>query len=276
MFANSRLATEVLLTYLKDDFPNVRGYRGGYLPKERREVERQLREGDIRAVVATNALELGIDIGSLDAVVMAGYPGTIASTWQRAGRAGRRQTTALAVLVASSAPLDQYIIEHPEYFFERPPEHALINPDNLEILVSHLKCAAFELPIRDGEKFGPHDPAEMCGFLEELRFVHRSAGAWHWTSDTYPADTVSLRSVSSDNFVVIDITGDHKVIAEVAFPAALTTLHPKAIYLHEARQFHVEKFDYEGRIYLVITKRLAKGLPLSKPTIQVWRPTAMS
>ena len=188
-----------------------------------------------------------IDIGSLDAVVMAGYPGTIASTWQRAGRAGRRQTASLAVLVASSAPLDQYIVEHPEYFFERSPEHAHINADNLEILINHLKCAAFELPIRDGEKFGPHDPTELCRFLaEEAGLLHHSAGCWHWTSDTYPADAVSLRAVSSDNFVVVDITGEHQVIAEVSFTAALTTLHEKAIYLHEARQFQVERFDYEG------------------------------
>ncbi|MGH9592162.1 MAG: DEAD/DEAH box helicase, partial [Bryobacteraceae bacterium] len=247
VFANSRLATEVLLTYLKDDHQGVRGYRGGYLPKERREIERKLREGDIRAVVATNALELGIDIGSLDAVVMAGYPGTIASTWQRAGRAGRRQTASLAVLVASSAPLDQYIIEHPEYFFERPPEHAYINPDNLEILLSHLKCAAFELPVRDGEPFGQHDTSELCRFLEDLKLLHHSGSSWHWTSDSYPADAVSLRAVSSDNFVVVDIGGDHQVIAEVAFTAALTTLHEKAIYLHEARQYQVERFDYEGR-----------------------------
>ena len=247
VFANSRLATEVLLTYLKEDHPGARGYRGGYLPKERREIERKLREGEIRAVVATNALELGIDIGSLDAVVMAGYPGTIASTWQRAGRAGRRQTMSLAVMVASSAPLDQYIIEHPEYFFERPPEHANINPDNLEILLSHLKCAAFELPVRDGERFGPHDTGEMCHFLKDLKLLHHSGSAWHWTSDTYPADAVSLRSVSSDNFVVVDMTGDHQVIAEVAFTSALTTLHEKAIYLHEARQYQVERFDYEGR-----------------------------
>ncbi len=247
VFANSRLATEILLTYLKDDYPSARGYRGGYLPKERREIERKLREGEIRAVVATSALELGIDIGSLDAVVMAGYPGTIASTWQRAGRAGRRQTTSLAVLVASSAPLDQYIIEHPEYFFERAPEHALINADNLEILINHLKCAAFELPIRDGECFGPHDTSDMCKFLEETNLLHHSGSAWHWTSDSYPADAVSLRSVSSDNFVVVDITGDHDVIAEVAFTPALTTLHEKAIYLHEARQYQVERFDYDGR-----------------------------
>jgi DEAD/DEAH box helicase domain-containing protein len=251
IFANSRLATEILLTYLKDEHPgtssSIRGYRGGYLPKERREIEAKLRDGDIRAVVATSALELGIDIGSLDAVVMAGYPGTIASTWQRAGRAGRRQTSSMAVMVASSAPLDQYIVEHPEYFFERSPEHAQINPDNLEILISHLKCAAFELPIRDGEKFGTHDTKDLCTFLADLRFLHYSGGAWHWTSDTYPADAVSLRSISSDNFVVIDITGDHRVIAEVSFTAALTTLHEKAIYLHEARQYQVERFDYEGR-----------------------------
>ena len=166
VFANNRLATELLVTYLKDALERgplpgdaVRGYRGGYLPRERREIERKLRDGEIRAVVATNALELGIDIGSLDAVVMAGYPGTIASTWQRAGRAGRRQSASAAVLVASSAPLDQYIVEHPDYFFGRSPEHAYINPDNLEILLAHLKCAAFELPMQDGEKFGAHDTA---------------------------------------------------------------------------------------------------------------------
>jgi DEAD/DEAH box helicase domain-containing protein len=258
VFANNRLATEVLVTYLTDacrgpsgrgPFPSesVRGYRGGYLPKERREIERRLREGKIRAVVATNALELGIDIGSLDAVVMAGYPGTIASTWQRAGRAGRRQGTSAAVMVASSAPLDQYIVEHPDYFFGRSPEHAYINPENLEILLAHVKCAAFELPLRDGEKFGRHDTGELCRFLEEAGFLHHSAGAWHWMSESYPADATSLRSVTSDNFVVVDITGEPKVIAEVSFPTALTTLHEKAIYLHEARQYHVERFDYAER-----------------------------
>jgi DEAD/DEAH box helicase domain-containing protein len=257
VFANSRLATELLVTYLKDacrrgplSAETVRGYRGGYLPRERREIERKLRDGEIRAVVATNALELGIDIGSLDVVVMAGYPGTIASTWQRAGRAGRRLAPSIAVLVASSAPLDQYVVEHPDYFFGSSPEHAYINADNLEILLSHLKCAAFELPIRDGERFGPHaseKTAELCRFLEELGFLHHSAGAWHWTSDSYPADAVSLRAVTSDNFVVVDITGDNRVIGEVSFPAALTTLHEKAIYLHEAKQYQVERFDYDQR-----------------------------
>jgi DEAD/DEAH box helicase domain-containing protein len=254
VFANSRLATEVLLTYLKNACARppalpgaVRGYRGGYLPKERREIERGLREGAIRCVVATNALELGVDIGGLDVVVMAGYPGTIASSWQRAGRAGRRLGTSLALLVASSAPLDQFIVEHPDYFFDSSPEHAHINPDNLEILLNHLKCAAFELPLRDDEKFGPHAVQPLCEFLQDLGLVHPSGGAWHWTADSYPADAISLRSVTSDNFVVVDITGDERIIAIVAFPAALVELHPKAIYLHEAQQFQVERMDYEGR-----------------------------
>jgi DEAD/DEAH box helicase domain-containing protein len=254
VFANNRLATEVLTKYLKDanergPLPEsaVRGYRGGYLPKERRAIEKALREGEIRAVVATNALELGIDVGSLDAVVLAGYPGTIASTWQRVGRAGRRHSASIAVLVASSAPMDQFIIEHPEYFFESSPERASVNPDNLEILLSHLKCAVFELPVKRGERFGPHEAGELCEFLKEFGFIHQSGDAWHWISDTYPADSISLRAITSDNFVVIDITGEAKVIAEVDFPSALTTLHEKAIYLHEARQYQVERFDYDGR-----------------------------
>jgi len=254
VFANSRLATEVLVTYLKDACEKgpvpptvVRGYRGGYLPKERRAIERGLRDGEIQAVVATNALELGIDIGSLDVVVMAGYPGSIASTWQRAGRAGRRHGLSAAVLVASSAALDQYIIEHPDYFFDRSPEHGYINPDNLDILVNHLKCAAFELPIRDGEAFGPHPTVELCRFLQEVGVLHHSGGAWHWTSESYPADAVSLRSVTSDNFVVVEVTAEPRVIGEVDFPSALTTLHEKAIYLHEGRQYHVDRFDYEQR-----------------------------
>jgi DEAD/DEAH box helicase domain-containing protein len=255
VFANSRLATEVLTTYLKDatsrmpfSHEAVRGYRGGYLPKERREVEKKLRAGELRAVVATNALELGVDIGTLDAVVLAGYPGTIASTWQRGGRAGRRQEASLCILVASSAPLDQYVVEHPEYFFDQTPEHAYINADNLEILLNHVKCAAFELPLRDSEKFGPNEIGPLCAFLsDELQLLHHSGDAWHWVSDSYPANAVSLRSVTSDNFVVVDITGDHKVIAEVDFSSALTTLYEKAIYLHDARQYQVEKFDYDGR-----------------------------
>ncbi len=254
VFANNRLATEVLTRYLKQGAGRtpggqspVRGYRGGYLPRERREIERQLRNREILGVVATNALELGIDIGSLDAVVLAGYPGSIASTWQRAGRAGRRQGTSVTVLVASSAPLDQYVVEHPEYFFEGSPEHAHVNPDNLEILVSHLKCAAFELPVQDGETFGPHDTGELCRFLEETGVVHHAGDAWHWTSESYPADAISLRKVTSDNFVVVDVSRGSKVVGEVSFPAALTSLHEKAIYLHEGRLYHVERFEYDER-----------------------------
>jgi DEAD/DEAH box helicase domain-containing protein len=258
VFANSRLHTEVLLTYLQQANPPkpglaepIRGYRGGYLPGERREVERGLRDGRILGVVATNALELGIDVGSLDACVMAGYPGSIASTWQRAGRAGRRSESSCAVFVASSAPLDQFIVQHPDYFFGSSPEHAHIQPDNLEILVNHLKCAAFELPISPEERFGNVDLRELCERLVEAGFLHQSGGDWHWIDEAYPADTVSLRSVTSDNFVIIDPTGEEngkpEVIGEVDFSSALTTVHPKAIYIHQGQQYHVEQLDFDKR-----------------------------
>ena len=254
VFANSRLHTEILLTYLQQANPNfpgtpepIRGYRGGYLPSERREIERGLREGRIRGVVSTNALELGIDVGSLDATVMAGYPGSIAATWQRAGRAGRRTGSSCAVMVASSAPLDQYIVRHPDYFFGNTPEHAFIQPDNLEIFVNHLKCAAFELPIAPEEKFGEVDLPDLCFRLAEAGYLHRAGTHYHWTQEAYPADTVSLRSVTSDNFIIIDITGLPEVIGEVGFSAALTTLHEKAIYLHGAEQYHVEQLDFKER-----------------------------
>ena len=266
VFANSRLHTEVLLTYLRQAHPApiggaepIRGYRGGYLPGERREIERGLREGRIRGVVSTNALELGIDIGSLDAAVMAGYPGSIASTWQRAGRAGRRNGTSCAVMVASSSPLDQFIVQHPDYFFGRSPEHAYIQPDNLEILVNHLKCAAFELPLAPDEKLGEIDLPAMCERLTDAGFLHRSGDHWHWIQEAYPADTVSLRSVTSDNFIIIDVrggdvsggddgeSGDPEVIGEVDFSSALTAVHPKAIYIHQGQQYHVERLDFTQR-----------------------------
>jgi DEAD/DEAH box helicase domain-containing protein len=258
VFANSRLHTEVLLTYLQQANPPqpgkpqpIRGYRGGYLPGERREIERGLRDGRILGVVATNALELGIDVGSLDACVMAGYPGSIASTWQRAGRAGRRSGSSCAVFVASSAPLDQFIVQHSGYFFGSSPEHAHIQPDNLEILVNHLKCAAFELPISPDEGFGNIDLAQLCEQLGEAGFLHQSGGDWHWIDEAYPADTISLRSVTSDNFVIIDTTGEDKgkpeVIGEVDFSSALTTVHPKAIYIHQGQQYYVEQLDFDKR-----------------------------
>ena len=254
VFANSRLHTEILLTYLQQANPHfpgtaetIRGYRGGYLPHERREIERGLREGRIRGVVSTSALELGIDVGSLDATVMAGYPGTIAATWQRAGRAGRRSGSSCAVMVASSAPLDQFIVRHPDYFFGNTPEHAYIQPDNLEILVNHLKCAAFELPIAPEDKFGEADTQDLCARLAEAGYLHRTGEHYHWTQQAYPADTVSLRSVTSDNFVIIDVTGQPEVIGEVDFSSALTTVHEKAIYLHGGEQYHVEHLDFKER-----------------------------
>ena len=255
VFANSRLHTELLLAYLQQANPPlpgkahaIRGYRGGYLPNERREIEKGLRDARIRGVVSTSALELGIDIGSLDAVVIAGYPGTIAGTWQRAGRAGRRSGSSCAVLVASSAPLDQFIVRHPEYFFGGTPEHGFIQPDNLEILINHLKCAAFELPLAREEHFGSADLPDLCERLAEAGFLHCAGGGhYHWTQEAYPADTVSLRSVTSDNFVIVDITGHPDVIGEVDYPGALTSVHEKAIYLHDGQQYHVEHLDFKER-----------------------------
>ena len=254
VFANSRLHTEILLTYLQQANPQlpgkpetIRGYRGGYLPNERREIERGLRDGNIRGVVSTSALELGIDVGSLDTVVMAGYPGTIAATWQRAGRAGRRSGSSCAVLVASSAPLDQFVVRHPDYFFGNTPEHAFIQPDNLEILINHLKCAAFELPIAPSDKFGDVDLPDLCARLAEAGFLHLAGENYHWTHEAYPADTISLRSVTSDNFVIIDVTGAPRVIGEIDFPSALVFVHEKAIYLHGGQQHHVEHLDFKER-----------------------------
>jgi len=254
VFANSRLHTELLLTYLQQANPHlpgtpqtIHGYRGGYLPNERREIERGLRDRKIRGVVSTSALELGIDVGSLDTVVMAGYPGSIAATWQRAGRAGRRSGSSCAVLVASSSPLDQFIVRHPDYFFGNTPEHAFIQPDNLEILINHLKCAAFELPIAPGEKFGDVDLPDLCSRLAEAGFLHLAGENYHWTNEAYPADTISLRSVTSDNFVIIDLTGEPNVIGEIDFPSALAFVHEKAIYIHGGQQYHVEHLDFKER-----------------------------
>ena len=254
VFAPSRLATEVLVTYLKEALETrpgsegiVRGYRGGYLPLKRREIERGLRDGSVLGVVSTNALELGIDIGGLDAAVLLGYPGSVASTWQQAGRAGRRSSTSVAVLVANSTPLNQFVARHPDYFFDAPVEQGRINPDNLHILVSHVKCAAFELPFGADEAFGGENVQEVLGFLEEDRLVHRAGERWHWTSESYPADAVSLRSVSSDNFVVQDVTRDPRIIAEVDFDSAPSMLHEKAVYILEGKTYFVEKYDHGER-----------------------------
>ena len=255
VFAQSRLVTELLVTYLRDaarreGLPQerVQGYRGGYLSSERREVERGLREHQVLSVVATNALELGINIGGMDACIMAGYPGTIASTWQQSGRAGRRAGTSLALLVAGASPLDQYIVNHPDYFFGRTPEQALLNPDNLAIAVSHVRCASFELPFEEGESLGrfPHTQ-DVLAFLEEEGVLRHSRERWHWTGDTYPSEAVSLRTAEMDNFVVVDSSCGGAVIGVVDRPGVPHLLHEGAVYLHGGESYLVDKLDWEGR-----------------------------
>lgn len=256
VFARSRLRVEILTTYLKEavarkggDPAKVRGYRGGYLPTERREIERGLRNGEVMAVVSTNALELGIDIGSLDVCIMCGYAGGVARTWQQAGRAGRRSATALVILVASSAPLDQYIIGHPDYFFEQSPESATIDSNNLFILTSHLKCAAFELPFTEGDAFGVDavSTAELLDFLAQHRILRKTRNRWHWSAETYPASDISLRTAAPGNVVILDTTDNGRVIGEVDFFNAPVEVYENAVYLHETRQYTIERLDLEDR-----------------------------
>ncbi len=253
VFARSRVRVELLLTYLQDmvkselGSKSIRGYRGGYLPKQRREIERGLRNGEIRGVVSTNALELGIDIGQLQACVLNGYPGSIASVWQQSGRAGRRCESSITFLVASSNPLDQYIIENPQFFFDRPPEQARIHPDNLIILIDHIKCAAYELPFEQDEQFGGESLSDVLEFLQEERVVHQVNNRWYWMDQAFPANHISLRSAAQENFVIIDVTHGPKVIGEIDRFSAPTMIHDEAIYIHEGVQFQVEKLDYEEK-----------------------------
>jgi len=254
VFGQSRNNVEVMLRYLRDkvapdiDASRVMGYRGGYLPEQRREIERKLRAGEVLCVVATNALELGIDIGGLDAVICAGYPGSVAATWQRFGRAGRRGERSICVLVTSSAPLDQYLAREPQYLLGAPVEEARIDPDNPEILIQHLKCGAFELPFRRGEKYGTLDACETAAALEFLvahKVLHETNDTFHWAADAYPANNVSLRSIGWDNVVIIDAEHD-KTIAEIDWRGAHTMVHEQAIYQHDGECWQVEKFDYEN------------------------------
>lgn len=258
VFARSRVRVELLLTYLQElvrdkiGDKSIRGYRGGYLPKLRREIERGLRSGEIRGVVSTNALELGIDIGQLQACVLNGYPGTIASTWQQSGRAGRRQESSVTFMVASSNPLDQYMIQNPDFFFNRPPERALIHPDNLLILIDHVKCAAYELPFKRGDTFGGEKLEDMMEFLVEEKVLHYADDRWFWMEQSFPAHNISLRSAAQENFVIVDITtSEHRVLGEVDRFSAPTLIHEEAIYIHEGVQFQVEKLDYpEKKAYV--------------------------
>jgi DEAD/DEAH box helicase domain-containing protein len=268
VFGPSRNSVEVMLKYLRAKVGDVAGpnaimaYRGGYLPETRRAVEQGLRNGEILCVVATNALELGIDIGDLDAVVCVGYPGSVAATWQRFGRAGRRGTTSIALLVCSSDALDQYLARDPEYLLGSGAEEARIDPGNTEILVQHLKCATFEAPFRLtgsgprpahpepalGESYLTLDPADTRSALEYLQghgLTHESAGAFHWSGEAFPANSVSLRNIGWDNFVIIDVATD-KSLAELDWRAAHTMLHEQAIYQHDAEQYQVERLDYDN------------------------------
>jgi DEAD/DEAH box helicase domain-containing protein len=260
VFARARLTTEVLLGYLRDAVvaledvgrvavpaEAIQGYRGGYLPLERRSIERGLREGKVRGVVATNALELGVDIGQLSGCVMAGYPGTIASAWQQAGRAGRRAGTSAAVLIASALPLDQYLITHPHYFFGQPVEQALLDPDNLAILANHLACAAYELPFERGESFGAFDDAPLLlDALAEEGVLHRHDGHYTWIGEGYPAADISLRTGTPDNVVIQDVSGDPpQAIGQMDRPSAPLLIHEGAVYLHAGATYVVEALDWE-------------------------------
>ncbi|QSX78076.1 DEAD/DEAH box helicase [Agrilutibacter solisilvae] len=260
VFAQSRTMVEVLTKYLKDVFDSdprkparIRAYRGGYLPTERREAERAMRAGTIDGIVSTSALELGVDIGSLDVVVLNGYPGSVAATWQRFGRAGRRQQASVGVLVASSDPLDQYVVRHPEFFSAATPEQARIAPDQPVILLDHIRCAAFELPFLKGERFGPAapcgvDPTVYLELLAQDGVVHGEGDRWEWIADSYPANAVSLRSVADGNFVVVDRTdGRQVIIAEVDFSSAPLMLYEGAIHMVQSTPYQVERLDWEGR-----------------------------
>lgn len=257
IFARSRLMVEVITKYLKDCFdrdprrpPRVLAYRGGYLPSDRRATEQALREGRVETVVSTSALELGVDIGALDVAILNGYPGSIAATWQRLGRAGRRQRPSLGVLVASSDPLDQYLVRHPRFFLGQSPEQARVHPDQLLILMDHVRCAAFELPFVDGEGFGDcaEDLGEMLAYLRDAGLLQAQGGRWYWIADSYPANAVSLRAVTEGNFVVIDVSdGGQQIIAEVDWSGAPGTLYEGAIYLIQSQPYQVERLDWTGR-----------------------------
>ncbi|MER2071938.1 MAG: DEAD/DEAH box helicase [Psychrobacillus sp.] len=255
VFAKSRVRVEMLVTYLqalvskKINDQSIRGYRGGYLPSERRDIEKGLRDGVIRTVVSTNALELGVDIGQLQACIMTGYPGNIASAWQQAGRAGRRQDEALIIFVAQSTALDQYVVKHPDYFLGQSPEEVRIHPDNMIILMDHLKCAAFELPFTTSDNYGEFSIQELLEFLESEGVLLKTADKWHWMSESFPASNVSLRSASQDNVIIIDqsVPTKTRVIGEMDLYSAMTLLHEEAIYLHQGTQFQVEKLDWEEK-----------------------------
>ncbi|HSG84958.1 MAG TPA: DEAD/DEAH box helicase [Candidatus Limnocylindrales bacterium] len=256
VFGRSRVAVEVILSGLREALregfgprTRVRGYRGGYLPTERRAIERGLRDGEILGVVSTNALELGVDIGRLDVSILAGYPGSIAATWQQIGRSGRRLEPSVSILVASPAPVDQYVIHHPEFLLDGSPEEARADPDNLHVLLAHLRAAVFERPFEPGEIFGPAPADDLLAFLGEEGHVRQAEdGRWYWSSENFPASEISLRTAAPENVVIIDTTPDRpRVIGEVDLFSAQVLVHTQAIYLHESVQYHVDLLDWHER-----------------------------
>ena len=257
VFGRTRRSIELILTYLRQRDPHgnpnrLRGYRSGYLSRERRAIEEGLRSGEVQGVVATSALELGIDIGNMDAAVLIGYPGSIAATRQQAGRAGRKLAPSLSILVTAPNAMDQYLARHPEYFFERSPEQALIAPNNLLILLQHIRCAAFELPFQDGEGFGAIEASKLRAFLELLAQsgeLFQQGQRFYWMADQYPAAQISLRNVTPDNISLI-VKGAYRqeTIGQVDLISAYWMVHPEAIYLHEGTSYLVEDLDLEAGV----------------------------
>ena len=253
IFTRTRRSVELLLRSIREHNPSkankIFGYRSGYLVNERRSIERGLRDGSTQLVISTNALELGVDIGEMGAVLMIGYPGTIAATRQQSGRAGRGTDPSISILLASSSPLDQFLVKHPEFILDKTPEQALINPNNLLILLKHLECAAFELPFEVNEGFGNVDSDHVQGLLEilsETGKLHATKGKFFWTSDRYPADTVSLRQTTSNVITLrAQINNTPKIVGEVDEVSSHWMVHPNAIYLHEGETYLVDTLDLE-------------------------------
>ena len=253
VFGRTRRNIEIMLTNLRaaavQESEQIRGYRSGYLKAERREIEEGLRSGEVRGVIATTALELGVDIGGLDAAVLAGYPGTIAATRQQAGRAGRSDQAVLVVMLLYSNPLEQYLARHPEYFLEGNPEHALINPNNLMILLAHVRCAAAELPFQRGDAFGaiPADTVEeLLLELTQAGQLHQSGDKFFWVSDAQPAIEVSLRGSGAGAFALQSFEeGEVRLVGQIDPVGAYSLVHPEAIYIHEGRTYFVDELNLE-------------------------------
>lgn len=259
-FGRARIVAELLYKYVRETLQryspglanSVRAYRGGYLPEERREIERQLFSGELLGVTSTNALELGIDVGSLDAAIIIGFPGTVASTWQQAGRAGRGAEDSVVFFIGYNDPIDQYLMRHPDYFFGQSPEHAIIDPENAYILANHLRCAVFELPMMsiDAEFFGDHTE-EVAEILAEFGQVKKIADQWYWASTDYPAANVNLRTMSDNTFTIVDTTKSNKVIGQVDAISAPELVYPEAVYMHDAETYFVENLDLSNKVAYV-------------------------